>query len=401
MSVTNAGISVPTTIEIRDALLDKYVALSAAAGAPVTLSAADRELADRFDVLMATATAQSLRELWEAIQAVFDARDPNNATGRLLEILLQIVGVPVLPATRSTASITLTGTTGTVVPEGKVFEGGGADDDARWTTTEDVTLVAGTGTVVVEAQEYGRVEAQIGAIDKIVTPVSGLTSITNAAIAAPGRDRESNAAMRERRADSLAQRGAGTAEAVRAKVLGLSFVTSVLVIQNRAAVTATVQTVSMPANSLSAYILPAAADLTTAQTTELVEAIHATAPSATQLNGANSATVTDAAGAVQTIKWSDLTDKPLTIAITVTLLPGYALVDVSDAVEEAIDTYINGLDGGATVYDLQTRARVAAVEGVAGISALTYDDGTGPAAGDYVTTVTDTVSTTLALITVS
>ena len=118
-------------------------------------------------------TAASLGRLGEVAQAVYDARSPNNATGAQLDDLCTIVGVSRLDATYSTAAVTLTGTSGTIIPAGSVVSGGGTDGLARWTLAASVTLASGTGTGAVTAEDVGAIAAAIGEIDAIITSSPG------------------------------------------------------------------------------------------------------------------------------------------------------------------------------------------------------------------------------------
>ena len=68
--------------------------------------------------------------------------------------------------------------------------------------------------MVVECTATGATVAGIGAIDAVVTPVAGWTSVTNAAAANVGQDRESDQDLRARRQASLQVSGASSIAAL-------------------------------------------------------------------------------------------------------------------------------------------------------------------------------------------
>ena len=127
--------------------------------------------------LLTTIMADLLGDVSAATQAVFDALDPGNATGLSLDTCCILVGITRKLPTKSTATVTLTGTAGTIVPEGSLVGGGGVNDDQQWKITADVTIGSG-GTVdtAVTAITAGKVTAIAAAIDAIVTTVAGWTA---------------------------------------------------------------------------------------------------------------------------------------------------------------------------------------------------------------------------------
>lgn len=86
-------------------------------------------------------------ELWEAMEAVYNAQYPNTAEGISLDNAVGIIGITEKPTTESTVAIQkLFGTVSTLVPLGTVFSVSG-NSSARFVTDTNVTLVAGTDEV--------------------------------------------------------------------------------------------------------------------------------------------------------------------------------------------------------------------------------------------------------------
>ncbi|HZI43960.1 MAG TPA: baseplate J/gp47 family protein, partial [Ilumatobacter sp.] len=131
LGLSDAGLVVPRTADFLDVIRESY--------------ASDTNIAVDWDddLVLGSLTAimaQQLGQVSEALQAVYDAGDLNGAAGVQLSNLAMLVGVRRKAATKAQATVTLTGTVGTVLTVGRLMEGGGVDGRARWALTEDVTI---------------------------------------------------------------------------------------------------------------------------------------------------------------------------------------------------------------------------------------------------------------------
>lgn len=368
--LTDEGYTAPRAADFLTIIRDGYVErASLALGVQITV---DWEA----DVFLGTVTAlmaDQLGDLAEAGQAVYDAADPSNATGLQLENLSLIVGVRREPATYGTCTVTITGTVGTVIPEGRLIEGGGTDGHARWATTEDVTIGGGgTITVLVQAEEAGEVAALAAAIDTIVTPVDGWTSVTNALDADAGAPRESDAALRLRRQQSLQTAGSRSLNALRANILEADGVEACVVVQNDTNATATVEGISCAPHSIAVVVYPST--LTADQKQAVAQVIYDHIAGGIKTNGSDVvATITDTAGYAQIIRYGFAATSATTVVIVVTLAAGYELADVEDVIEEAVTDYFLTLGVGGAARRLQLYALIAAVDGVESVPTLTLN----------------------------
>lgn len=95
-------------------------------------------------------------------------------------------------------------------------------------------LIASTSSPVpFLAQTYGPIAAPAGSLTIILTPIAGWTTLTNPQAGITGRDQETDAELRLRRAFSLHILGAATVEAIRSRLLQeVPGVTSVTVLEN-------------------------------------------------------------------------------------------------------------------------------------------------------------------------
>ena len=340
---------------------------------------------DLLDVLFSIVSVQ-LGELGEALQALNDQLDPDSAQGTQLDGIGALRGIARNQATSSTATVTLTGTAGTVVPQGKLVEGGGDDGAARWALTADATI-GGGGTVsaTVEAVEAGAVAALVGEIDAIVTPVAGWTAVTNAAAATTGRGLETDTAYRLRQAASLQFAGAGSTNAIRAALADLDYIETAIVIENDTAAAVTVGGVSLDPQSVAVIIDPPGADLTTAQKEEIAETIYERLAAGIKTNGTdNVVTITGGDGLIKTVRWDDVADLAVTVVVTVVLDTGYVLADVEQAVKDAVAAYFAAVGIGEEVTDDDLKAgrddteddtAIMRVTGIRRVSALTLNGG--------------------------
>lgn len=310
----------------------------------------------------AIATEVSL--VWEALAEVSAALDPDQSVGVYLDALAALSGItPRQQATRSTGTVTVNGTNGTIIPAGSRIR------DAASTVTVETTAaatIAGATSVPVQALETGPIEAAASTLTVIVTPVAGWSSVTNAAALTPGQDIESDLQLRSRREASLQASGTGTDGGIRAALLEI--VEQAVVLSNRTNSTVADGT---PAHAVRSILYPDPNSAT-------VEAAIATAyfgqlPAGIQAWGTDvTTTVTDSQGVDQTIEWDYATEIDTYIDVTVTLAPGSDIV-ASD-IEDAIIAYVNALEIGDDVRILRLYQAIQAVsDDVLSASALAVD----------------------------
>ncbi len=332
--------------------------------------------------------ATQLGDVSELLQGVYDSRSPNNSQGIQISDLSSGVGVRRQEASFSRATVTLTGTVGISILTGRQVRGGGTLGDAIWLTTSDV-VIGGGGTVdvVVQAEDAGAIAAAVGEIDEIVTPVSGWASVTNAAKADPGDDRETDAELRIRRESSLQISGAGSPAAIRANLLALVIdgnvvLTTAIVLENDRVTPLVVEGVTISGHSLHVIVKPST--LTTAEKEAVAQLIY-------DLKCAS--VNTDGTDVVVNIQGEDLLNKPIrfdfvvdvTVGTTITVtmetqqpagpvVPTFA--DAKPQIEAALTAFYLALTPGDDVLNLQVSA-LSAVNGVKSV-VVSFDIGGGP-----------------------
>ena len=366
--LTDTGYIAPRSADFLTLIRDAFAAKLDALGSPLP---DDYDFdADTFLGPITAVMADRLGVLAEAGQATFDGFDIANATGLQLDNLAVLVAITRNAATFSTSTVTLSGTAGTIITEGKLVEGGGTDGRARWATTANATIGGGgTVDVIVQAVDDGPVIAAPGVIDAIVTPVAGWDSVTNAADASPGTARESDADLRARRQASLQITGAANINAIRAAVFAIVGVQAAVVIENDQRVPAVVQGVSMPANSYRAVVFPDT--ITTAVQESVAAAIYDRGPAGIRSDGSDVvANVTGVDGFTRVIRFDFADEITVNVQTTVTVASGFTVGDVTSDVQQAVVDYFLSLGVGDAVRELALAARVSVVEGVVGASFL-------------------------------
>lgn len=143
------------------------------------LPGAQTVLARRLTRILATGEAGVAHGLYGYLQWQERQLFPETCDDDLLH--LHSVGVPRREATTATGPVIFTGSTGAVIDAGTLVQ----VDGLEYRTVEDVTLVAGTATVDVEALEAGGAGGQVaGAQLTLVSPVAGVNA--NATVGAAG-----------------------------------------------------------------------------------------------------------------------------------------------------------------------------------------------------------------------
>jgi len=331
------------------------------------------------DTFLGNITANAsirLGELSEGLQAVYDAFNRNGATGAQLDDIGGLIGVFRNEATYSLATVTLSGTAGTVIPSSNVVEGGGDDGRARWKTLTDATIGGGgTVDVQVQAEEAGSIHADIGDIDKIVTPVSGWDSVTNAAESTDGQDRETDDEYKLRQSEGGSIYGSGNSNSLLANLSALDYVAAALVIDNDEPTQQVIGGVTVPPNSSTSIIWPNS--LTDAQKDEVAETIYMQLPQGIKANGADvTRTVTKRDGLSKSISFSWASQLGCTTDVTVELEPGYVLTDVDTPIEEANEALFALLTVGESIQDLDLQGQIASVAGLKRAT-VTFNIGAG------------------------
>lgn len=300
--------------------------------------------------------SDELASLWEAVQASYDSRDPDNASDQSLAQLSLVSGTLKKGAQKATLTCTCNLDADTYAAGALIAHVTG-DPDARFVNKDIIVSPGGNVTnLTFEAETAGPFEAATGAAT-IAQPVTGWNSVTITTAATGGAAVESDPALRLRREQELAGGGSTTIDAIAAAVSAVTGVISVTGLENK---TKSVDANGLEPNSFEVVIWDGASPA--ADDDAIAQAIWDNHPGGIDSNGSSSGTAVDKAGNNQTVKFSRVTTKRVYLEVDVTAGSGYvgdaavatALEDYGDA------TYKPDLD----VIEAKLTAVVAVLAGV-------------------------------------
>lgn len=204
------------------------------------------------------------------------------------------------------------------------------------------------------ATATGPVIANAGTLTVIATPISGLTNVLNVQDAIVGMDVEEDNVYRARMNQELQIAGAGTPEAIRAKLLQVPGVTSAIVFEN---VFAVVDINGLPAHSFQCFVMGGA-------DADIALAIWRAKPAGIQSFGNISYTITDSQGLQHEIFFSRPTQVPIFIIANITVDLDYP-VDGDTTVKQLLANFINSLGQGKDVIVVpQLVSSIVSVPGI-------------------------------------
>lgn len=311
---------VPKPLE--DIKADLEAAMKASFGAGITV-----EPQSAFGQIIGI-MSDRLSDLWQLGQAVYNASFPDGAEGVALDNLCALTGVTRLPASKTTVTVTATGTNGTII--GTTFRAS-TTAGVQFENLSSQTISGGTATLSMRAVDTGELVAPAGTLTVIDTPVAGLTSITNALDQTLlGSDVESDAALRLRRAETIRSIGNSAVESIRANILELTGVTEAYVFENT---TGSTDANGLPPHSFEAVV----SGSYTAQ--DLLDTIWESKPAGIASYGTSSGTVTDSMGVSHTVYYSVPAARDIYVGIEIVVDPATFPVSGDADIKAAVAAY--------------------------------------------------------------
>lgn len=311
---------------------------------------------DAQDYQLLSVFAAKLFDVMQLAELNYNNRSPATASGAALDTLVAINGLQRQPATASTATVTLTGTSGAVISGGAVQQ---VSTGYLWSLPASVTIGSdGTAEALATCQQLGPTIAVPGDLSIIATPTAGWVSVTNAAAADLGRAVETDAELRARQAQSVANPSQTIIESLQGGIASLPGVSLVKVYQND---TNETDENGLPPHSVEAVVEGG-------EDYDIAYQINLRKDDGVSTNGTESETVVDAMGQSHTINFSRPTQTPIYVSMTIKPLVGYK---GSDSIKAAVAAYINALGIGEDVY--AAAIMVAAMQTMTSISAPEFN----------------------------
>lgn len=268
--------------------------------------------------------SQTIIDLLELIQQVYNSFDPDFAIGTVLDQRIALNNIKRKGGTYSytnidvitTSSCTLNGLN--TVDIESAFTVSDSQGNQWVLSATQTPALAGTYTYSFRAKEIGAVESLPNTITTIVNAVVGVSSVNNpAALTVKGQDTETDAQLKERRKQSIGIASQGYRESLKATLLNLEDVTYAQVYEND---TNTTDADGIPGHSIW-VIVQGGTDQ------DVANAIYAQRNAGCGMKGSTSYTITRSDGTVFTVNW----DRPSTT-------DAYIEFDVTPIVSHTIDT---------------------------------------------------------------
>lgn len=164
---------------------------------------------------------------WAGLEDVYLSEYPITAAGVALDNVVTLSGITRLSVSYTEVTCQVTGIGGTTIPAGSQV----ANTDGDLFSLQADIIIPDEGIFI--ANESGPIPAIAGTVTSIITPVSGWDTVDNIDSGVLGRAQETDAELRVRRALSLVIAGAGTVEAIHARIINdVSNVTNCAVFEN-------------------------------------------------------------------------------------------------------------------------------------------------------------------------
>lgn len=275
-------------------------------------------------------------DLCQIAQAVYNSFSPFTAIGKALSTQVKINGIAREIATYSQVDLQIVGQVGTVITNGVAADTLGQ----KWVLPAEV-IIPGSGDITVTALSAirGNISAAANTVTTIFTPTRGWQSVNNPDAAVAGAPVESDAQLRIRQTESVAQPALTVFESTVGLVASVQGVTRYRGYEND---TNSTDVNGIPAHTIS-LVVQGGDDMAIAQ------AIWDKKTPGTGTYGTTEETIYDQYGTPDVIKFYRPTEVTIGVQITIEALPGF-VSPTADLIKAAVSEYIDSLRIGDDVY---------------------------------------------------
>lgn len=328
VTIDASGISAPAFNDILLSLQAQYKSIY---GVDVDLDP------DTQDGQWLAIAAKAINDNNQSTIAAYMTFSPSTAIGAGLSSVVKTNGIARLIPSFSSVDVLIVGQAGTTITNGSVGDSAGFNTQWNLPTTVNVPP-GGSVTVTATCTAPGAVAALANTITKILTPTAGWQTVNNPTDAAPGNPVETDAELRARQTHSTALPSQTPVDGIFGAISNLPGVSAVSFDDN--------DTGSTDANGVPEHTLAMVVQGGDLQSIVNIVGLKKTIGCNTF--GNTSGTYIDFYGFTKTIFFSRPTLKTISVAITVTPLPGFSTV-VSNEIKNAVAAYINALGIGNDV----------------------------------------------------
>lgn len=316
------------------------------------------------------AVALQIAGLEERIEQYWTNSNVTTSEGNPLDLNVKLVGLSRAQGTKATGAVTFTGLVGTAIPANFQV----ATTDLTTFVTDATTSIPASGSVDVSitASDIGESSnVNSGTITMIVSPIIGLSTVTNADATTGGQDRELDAELRTRHRESTALGAGNTVDAVKARVDTVTGVQDSIVTENDTE--ATVGT--LPEKSINVLVQGGTDN-------NIAQAIFDTKPGGIRAFGTTVVNINDSQGLSHAIGFSRPTQKTIYYRFTLTTTSDYP-TDGNTQITNAVVSFTNDLGIGDDVFSFKVSEAIADLDiiGLNNVAVELSEDGSA-----YVTT---------------
>lgn len=142
---------------------------------------------------MVAPTSNEIWKIYDSMNALLPIAFVDETSGEYIDKRVGEVGITRKPGTKAKVSLTLTGTSGTIVPAGTAFLTAAG---LEYETDTDATLTSGTASVNATAADVGEAyNVPAGSIVNQYNSMAGIAAVTNASAATGGTDPETDESL--------------------------------------------------------------------------------------------------------------------------------------------------------------------------------------------------------------
>jgi len=352
--LSNSGFEPKRTPEIIDDIVGRVQS---------NISSSINTASDSIFMQFVTAVSEEIAQVWSGEKAIYDAINPDNSYGEMLEALASYIGLTRLDGKPSTGEIKIFGSQGVQIDSGSEFEHVATKN--RFKTTQTDTIPASGEVVIpVESVNNGPISGDAGDELESVSTISGLgnpEAVFDSDVS-EGRLVEPDDALRIRRELSLGVLGKGTDYAIRGDLLTFEGIENVIVLSNRT--DKDDYTTALAPHQIKIIVWPPPANTANIDQVDVFKAIYRTHPGGNETEGTQEAWVTAKDGTDVKIRYSPAIQRDVYVDVSVDYDADDYPSNGDDVVEDKILEIGNALDPGEDVIHLNFLANVDEVDGV-------------------------------------
>jgi len=312
-------------------------------------------------------------EVWEGAALVYAAFDVDSAFGVALDNLAQLAGVVRAPAVASSGSLVFTGVQGALIPEGTLVRAPALNLSVE---TTQAAMIGVSGSVVVPARalETGPLAFAQNTLTQLVNSILGVASVNNPVAFVAGVNAQTDVELRQ----AIRNVPATFDNNAAARIRSVDGVLEAFAFSNRGDA---VDGFGFPPKSLNLIVWPSSIDADYRE--RIARALLLAAPAGIAFSGDVEVTITDAFGYNELVKFRFAQVVDIHVNVDLTTNANYPL-NGDEQIEESIEAYINALNVGNDVRQVDLYASIQHIAGVVDVL-ITLKAGSTPDPTDVAT----------------